>query len=234
MAISTNHFIFSKLILQMTNFQTSRVAMVDCQVRPSDVTKYPIINALLRTPKEKYVPIEKQSIAYMGEHLKISDNRVILDPRIFAKMLDAISIKSEELVLDVACGTGYSTAVIAKLAQAVVALESDHDLATFAQKALEDNGVDNAIVIKGELSNGDAKHGLYDVIIIEGGIGKLSDKLKEQLKDGGRIIGIFMDGAMGQCYLGIKKGSNITWRSEFDASAPILKDFTITETFSLI
>ncbi|MDB9920030.1 protein-L-isoaspartate O-methyltransferase, partial [Amylibacter sp.] len=110
----------------MTNFQTARVAMVDCQVRPSDVTKYPIIDALLQTPKEKYVPIEKQSIAYMGEHLKISDNRVILDPRIFAKMLDSISIKSEELVLDVACGTGYSTAVIARLAQAVVALESDH------------------------------------------------------------------------------------------------------------
>ena len=90
----------------MTNFQTAREAMVDCQVRPSDVTKYPIIDALLKTPKEKYVPIEKQSIAYMGEHLTLSENRIILDPRIFAKMLDAVSIKSEELVLDVACGTG--------------------------------------------------------------------------------------------------------------------------------
>ena len=107
-------------------------------------------------------------------------------------------------------------------------------MATFAQKALEDNGVDNAIVIKGELSNGDAKHGLYDVIIIEGGVGKLSDKLKEQLKDGGRIIGIFTDGAMGQCYLGIKKGSNITWRSEFDATAPIIKDFSESKSFTFV
>lgn len=218
----------------MTNFQTARESMVDCQVRPSDVTKYPIIDALLQTPKEKFVPIEKQSIAYMGEHLTLSNNRIILDPRIFAKMLDAVSIKSEELVLDVACGTGYSTAVIAKLAQAVVALESDNKLAEFAQKALEDEGVDNAIVICGELQNGDKKHSLYDVIIIEGGVQKLSEDLKIQLKDGGRIICIFTDGAIGQCFLGIKRGSDITWRSEFDATAPIIKDFSETKSFSLV
>ncbi|MDA8779641.1 methyltransferase domain-containing protein, partial [Amylibacter sp.] len=157
-----------------------------------------------------------------------------LDPRIFAKMLDAVSIKSKELVLDVACGTGYSTAVIAKLAQAVVALESDNKLAKFAQTALEDEGVDNAIVISGELQDGDEKHGLYDVIIIEGGVQKLSEKLETQLKDGGRIICIFTDGAIGQCFLGIKKGSDITWRSEFDATAPIIKDFSETKSFSLI
>lgn len=218
----------------MTDFQTAREAMVDCQVRPSDVTKYPIIDALLRTPKEKYVPKEKQSIAYMGEHITLSNDRVILDPRIFAKMLDAVSIRSEELVLDVACGTGYSTAVIAKLAQAVVALESDNNLAKFAQKALEDEGVDNAIVISSDLREGDEKHGLYDVIIIEGGVQKLSDKLKAQLKDGGRIICIFANGSMGQCFLGKKRGADITWRSEFDATAPILKDFVEEKSFSLI
>ena len=81
----------------MTNFQTAREAMVDFQVRPSDVTKYPIIDALLKTPKEKYVPLEKQSVAYIGEHITLPDNRVILDPRIFAKMLDAVSIRAEEL-----------------------------------------------------------------------------------------------------------------------------------------
>jgi protein-L-isoaspartate(D-aspartate) O-methyltransferase len=202
----------------MTNFQTAREAMVDCQIRPSDVTKYPIIDALLKTPKEKYVPLEKQSVAYMGEHITLQDNRVILDPRIFAKMLDAVSIRAEELVLDVGCGTGYSTAVIAKL----------------AQKALEDEGVDNAIVISGNLYDGDEKHGLYDVIIIQGGVQMISKNLKDQLKDGGRIISIFTDGAMGQCFLGIKRRSDITWRSEFDASAPIIKDFTEPKSFTFV
>jgi protein-L-isoaspartate(D-aspartate) O-methyltransferase len=218
----------------MTNFQTAREAMVDCQVRPSDVTKYPIIDALLKTPKEKYVPLEKQSVAYIGEHITLPDNRVILDPRIFAKMLDAVSIRAEELVLDVGCGTGYSTAVIAKLAQAVVALESNIEMAEFAQKALEGEGVDNAIVISGNLYDGDEKHGLYDVIIIQGGVQKISKNLKDQLKDGGRIISIFTDGAMGQCFLGIKRGSDITWRSEFDATAPIIKDFSESKSFTFV
>jgi len=149
-------------------------------------------------------------------------------------MLDAISIRSEELVLDVGCSTGYSTAVIAKLAQAVVALESNIDMAEFARKALEDEGVDNAIVISGNLYDGDEKHGLYDVIIIQGGVQKISKNLKDQLKDGGRIISIFTDGAMGQCFLGIKRGSDITWRSEFDATAPIIKDFSESKSFTFV
>ena len=102
------------------------------------------------------------------------------------------------------------------------------------RKALEGEGVDNAIVISGNLSDGDEKHGLYDVIIIQGGVQKISKNLKDQLKDGGRIISIFTDGAMGQCCLGIKRGSDITWRSEFDASAPIIKDFSESKSFTFV
>jgi len=221
-------------IKPMTNFQTAREAMVDCQVRPSDVTKYPIIDALLRTPREKYVPKEKKSVAYMGEHITISQNRVILDPRTFAKMLDTVAINSNELVLDVACGTGYSTAVIAHLAEAVVAVESNGAFADFAREALENESVDNAIVVNATFIDGAVKHGLYDVIIIQGAIQNFPESLVKQLKDGGRVVAIFASGAMGQCKIGIKKGQNIVWRSEFDATAPLLKGFTEPKTFSLI
>ena len=218
----------------MINFQAAREAMVDCQVRPSDVTKYPIIDALLRTPREKYIPKEKQSIAYMGEHITISKNRVILDPRTFAKMLDTAAINSNELVLDVACGTGYSTAVIAHLAEVVVATESNEAFADFAREALENESVDNAIVVNATFVDGAVKHGLYDVIIIQGAIQNFPDTLTKQLKDGGRVIAIFANGAMGQCKIGIKKGKSIAWRSEFDATAPLLEGFTEPKIFSLI
>lgn len=216
----------------MTDFQAAREAMVDCQVRPSDVTKYAIIDALLRTPREVYVPAEKQAVAYVGEHIAVSPNRVILDPRTFAKMLDAVSIRADELVLDVACGTGYSTAVIASLAQAVVALEDDANLANTASETLAAQDVDNAIVVNALLSSGAAKHGPYDVIVVEGAIEEFSAPLAAQLKDGGRVVAIFTDGAMGQCRIGTKSGDKITWRSDFDATAPLLEGFTKPKTFS--
>lgn len=216
----------------MTNFKAAREAMVDCQVRPSDVTKYPIIDALLRTPREDYVPVAKQPVAYVGEHISVSPNRSILDPRTFAKMLDAVSISSDELVLDVASGTGYSTAVIAHLAEAVVALEDDAALATVANQTLSDAGVDNAIVVNGALNTGAAKHGPYDVIVVEGAIETFSDALTKQLKDGGRAVAIFADGVAGQCYIGRKVGDRMNWRPEFDASAPMLDGFSKPETFS--
>ncbi len=216
----------------MTDFKAAREAMVDCQVRPSDVTKYPIIDALLRTPRENYVPADKQAVAYMGKHIAVSASRFILDPRTFAKMLDAVSIHPDDLVLDVACGTGYSTAIIAHLAQAVVALEDDATLANAASETLSDAGVDNAIVVNAMLSAGAPKHAPYDVIVIEGAIEVFSDTLAKQLKEGGRAVAIFAQGPAGQCYVGTKSGERINWRSEFDASAPLLDDFTKPETFS--
>lgn len=141
----------------------------------------------------------------MGEHITISQNRVILNPRTFAKMLDTVAINSNELVLDVACGTGYSTAVIAHLAEAVVAVESNGAFADFAREALENESVDNAIVVNATFTDGAVKHGLYDVIIIQGAIQNFPESLVKQLKDGGRVVAIFASGAMGQCKIGIKK-----------------------------
>lgn len=216
----------------MTDFQAAREAMVDCQVRPSDVTKYPIIDALLRTPREIYVPEAKQAVAYVGEHIAVGEERVILDPRTFAKMLDAISIRSDELVLDVACGTGYSTAIISHLAEVVVALENNEAMAKQAGETLSEAGIDNAIVVNAALSAGAPKHGPYDVIVVEAAIQEFPDTLANQLKDGGRVVAIIDDGEISQCKVGIKTGQKIAWRAEFDATAPLLAGFEKPEAFS--
>ncbi len=106
----------------MTDFSTRRLMMVDTQIRPSDVTKFPIIDALLAVPREVYVPRDRRETAYMSDNLPIGSGRVILEPRTFAKFLDALNIQPDEAVLDLGCGLGYSTAVIARLAEAVVAV----------------------------------------------------------------------------------------------------------------
>ena len=148
----------------MTDFSTRRTMMVDTQVRPSDVTKFPIIDAMLTVAREDFVPTAQREAAYVGENLALGEGRVLLEPRTLAKMLDVLAIDADELVLDLGCAFGYSSAVIARMAQAVVAVEQDADMARDAQDALVAAGADNAVVHQGPLIDGAALHGPYDVI----------------------------------------------------------------------
>jgi protein-L-isoaspartate(D-aspartate) O-methyltransferase len=128
---------------------------------------------------------------------------------------------------------GYSAALLARLGDTVVALESDEAQAEDAQRTLSENGVDNAAVVAGPLEEGVAKHGPYDVIVIEGGVETLPSALTSQLKDGGRIAALFMNGALGEVRIGIKRGETIDWRRAFNATAPVLAGFAHKEEFVL-
>ena len=217
----------------MSEFATRRVMMVDTQVRPSDVTKFPIIDAMLSVPRETFVPDDKREVAYVGENLALAPGRVVLEARTLAKLLDALDVQPGDLVLDLGCGLGYSTAVIARLAETVVAVEEDEALAADAQRILSEEGVDNAVVVTGKLTDGAAKCAPYDVITVEGGVEVMPDSVLAQLKDGGRIGAVFMDGAVGTAKVGYKTGARMTWRPVFNAAAPVLPGFRKAQGFTL-
>lgn len=217
----------------MSEFATRRVMMVDTQVRPSDVTKFPIIDAMLTVPRETFVPYDRREAAYVGENLPLVPGRVVLEARTMAKLLDALDVQPAELVLDIGCGLGYSAAVIARLAETVVAVEEDETLAAEAQRLLSEEGVDNAVVVTGKLAEGSVKCAPYDVITVEGGVEQVPDAILAQLKEGGRIGAVFMDGAVGTARVGYKTGGRVTWRSVFNASAPVLAGFHVKREFTL-
>ena len=217
----------------MSEFATRRVMMVDTQVRPSDVTKFPIIDAMLTVPRETFVPDDKREVAYVGENLALAPGRVVLEARTLAKLLDALDVQPGDLVLDLGCGLGYSTAVIARLAETVVAVEEDEALAADAQRILSEEGVDNAVVVAGKLTDGAAKCAPYDVITVEGGVEVMPDSVLAQLKDGGRIGAVFMDGAVGTARIGYRIDGSMTWRSVFNAAAPVLPGFRKAQGFTL-
>lgn len=209
----------------MIDFATRRTMMVDTQVRPSDVTKFPIIEAMLAVPREDFVPSAQREAAYMGENLDLGQGRVLLEPRTLAKMLDALAITTGELVLDVGGAMGYSTAVIAHMAEAVVTVEEDEAMAHEAQEALMAAGADNTVVHVGPLVEGAQQHGPYDVIILQGGVQQVPDALIDQLKEDGRIAALFMYGALGEVRIGRKRGADVSWRMAFNAAAPVLPGF---------
>lgn len=207
--------------------------MVNTQVRPSDVTKFPIIDAMLDVKRELFVPSDKREAAYVGENIVLSDTRVILEPRSFAKLLDALNVQPTEVVLDLGCGLGYSTAVLAQVAEFVVGVEADESMATEAQATLSQEGIDNAAVLAGPLAEGAAKSGPYDVIILEGSAETVPDALLVQLKEGGRIGCLFAEGALGVARVGYKLDGRINWRDFFNAGAPVLEGFSKERAFAL-
>ena len=217
----------------MTDYKTRRKIMVDTQIRPSDVTKFPVIDAFLSVPREKFVPDGKREAAYIGENFQIGQSRIILEPRTLAKLLDALDIHNDELVLDIGSGLGYSSAIISLIAQVVIALEDDSSLASEAEEILSEIGVDNVVVQIGKLEDGAPEHGPYDVIILQGGVGDIPGSILNQLKNGGRIGAIFIEEGLGTAKIGFKLNNKISWRYSFNATAPILPGFSKQKDFVL-
>jgi protein-L-isoaspartate(D-aspartate) O-methyltransferase len=222
-----------RMSLAMTDFAARRTMMVDTQVRPSDVTKFPIIDAMLSVPRELFVPREQAEAAYISENVPIAPGRVVLEPRTLGKLLDALNIEGDELVLDIGAGYGYSSALVAQMAEAVIAVEEDESLSGEAQTILSEQGADNVVLHVGPLTDGAPQHGPYDAILIQGGVEQVPDSLLEQLKDGGRIGCVFMEGALGVVRIGYKIDGDITWRFAFNASAPVLPGFAKEAVFAL-
>ena len=207
--------------------------MVDTQIRPSDVTKFPIIDAFLFVPREKFVPDGKREAAYIGENFQIGQSRVILEPRTLAKLLDALDVNNDELVLDIGTGLGYSSAVISLVAEFVIAVEDDSSLASEAEEILSEIGADNVVVEINKLEEGAPEHGPYDVIIIQGGVEEIPGSILKQLKNGGRVGAIFIEKGLGTAKIGFKLNDKINWRYSFNAAAPVLPGFFKQKDFVL-
>ena len=217
----------------MTDFQQRRTMMVDTQVRPNDVTKYPVIAAMLEIPREDFVPDARRDVAYVGENVDLGRGRVLLEPRTLAKMVDTLDVQPTDLVLDVGTGLGYSAAVLGRLGQAVVAVEEDAEMAAAATQRLAAARADNVVVVQGRLAEGHAAQAPYDAVLIGGGIEDLALPIAEQLAEGGRIVALFREGNLGVVRRGQKIDGRIDWRFGFNAAAPVLPGFAARPGFSL-
>lgn len=217
----------------MTDYTSRRTMMVDTQVRPSDVTKFPIIDAMLSVPREAFVPDGKREAAYVGENLDIGGGRFMLEPRTLAKMLEVLDIQPTHVGLDIACGLGYSTAVLAQMCDFVVAVEDDDSRAQEAQAILSEQGIDNAAVMAGALNEGSQKSGPYDIIVVQGGVEDVPEAVLAQLREGGRIACVFAEDTLGVVRVGHKIDGAVNWRFAFNASAPVLPGFEKSAVFAL-
>ncbi|KGJ02151.1 protein-L-isoaspartate O-methyltransferase [Paracoccus versutus] len=217
----------------MTDFAQRRTMMVDTQVRPNEVTSYPVIEAMLNVPREQFVPESRRDVAYVGNNIDLAPGRVLLEPRTLGKMMDVLDLQNGDLVLDVGCGYGYSAAVMARIAEAVVALEEDAAMAAEAESRLAAQDVFNVAVVQGALAEGCASQAPYDAILIEGAVEQVPEALADQLREGGRIVAMFREGNLGTVRIGHKRDGRLNWRFGFHATAPLLPGFARPRGFVL-
>jgi protein-L-isoaspartate(D-aspartate) O-methyltransferase len=219
----------------MSGFVSARQKMVDGQVRTSDVTDHRIIDAMLAVPREDFVPESKRALAYLDLDLDVSENaavkRYLLKPQLTAKLLQAAGIGANDCVLIVGCATGYVAALAARLAAKVTAIETDSALVARGQAALAAGGIQNVTLKAAELVHGDPQNAPYDVIILGGATETTTEILCEQLKEGGRLVGVFATTRPPRALVVTRSHGDFGTRILFDAVAPILPGFARVPAF---
>ncbi len=218
----------------MADFQQARKNMVDCQIHPNGVITPDLLEAFEQTPRELFVPDEYQKMACNDEDIPLGHGRYLLEPSVHARMIQALELKSEDVVLDIGGGTGYSAAIISPLVSTVVAIESENDLSKRAEKIWESTGLCNIAFFEGALEEGNAGHAPYDSIIINGAVAQVPEKILEQLVSGGRLVCVVKEAGhvMGQAHLFQKlEDGQYSSYALFDAGTPYLKGFEPKPSF---
>ena len=220
--------------MQKSLFATARKTMVDCQLRPSKVTDQFILDAFLTIPREDFVGKQQRALAYVDEDLQLSGGRCLMEPMVLARLLQALEIRPDDSVLIVGAGCGYGTAVAAKLAGSVIAIETRANLVDKAQDVLVSIGIDNAAIVKSRLVDGYPDEGPYDRILIEGGVETVPDSLLEQLTPKGRLAAIYRKPGhpVGVASVWTRSGKEFTRTPLFDARVPNLDEFNAKVEFS--
>jgi len=107
------------------DFSAARRNMVERQVRTNKVTDEAVLEALAQLPRERFVPESLSAVAYIDEDVPLGNGRYLMEPMVFARLVQAAQLQPGDRVLDLGCGCGYSTAILSRLANQVIALESD-------------------------------------------------------------------------------------------------------------
>lgn len=212
----------------MIDFQKARTNMVDCQIRPSDVTDYGILDAFGSVPRELFVHQSQRSLAYIDEDILVADGempRYLMEPMAMAKLVQLADIEADAIVLDIGCATGYSSAILSRLCSSVIAVESDETLVELASETLSAQGYDNVAVVNAPLQAGCPSEGPFDAIFIGGAVDVVPEALGKQLKDGGRMVVVEGQGNTGEALIYVRDGEVLSGRTSFNCAVKPLPGF---------
>src|SRR5579883_147861 len=194
----------------MTDYQAARLNMVESQIRPNKVTDPALLEAMLAVPRELFVPSHLRGIAYIDEDIPLGNGRFLMEPMVLGRLLQLAALGPADAVLEIGCGSGYASALMARLAHHVVALEEDSRLAAQAADAFRQLGLKNVSLVHGPLADGYPQRAPYQAILFA------------VLKKGE---------GMGKGILMTRTGGGLGHRVIFDAGTPFLPGFAPQPSF---
>lgn len=216
----------------VVDYQSARLNMVESQIRPNKVSDPAIIEAMLAVPRELFVPAPLRGIAYVDEDISLGGGRYLMEPMVFGRLMQVAAIRREDVVLEIGCGSGYASAVMARLARKVVALEEDPALAHDAAERFAELSLSNVVPVKGSLAAGWPQLAPYDVILFDGAVAAIPPVIAGQLAKGGRLVAVVQaDSCIGKAVLMTRVEDVYAQRIVFDAATPMLPGFAARPSF---
>lgn len=221
---------------QMNEVSTAenRFNMVECQLKPGGIRDYRVTKHMNSIPREAFIGGTSRDLAYADLQLQCvagEATRTMLTPTALALMIELADIQADDVVLDIAGGTGYSAAVLAGLASTVIALEDDEAFNEKAGAIWQELGIDNAVAVCGPLPEGQAKQGPFNVIFINGCLADTPVTLLEQLAEDGRLVCVQKVDGTEKAHIYRRIGDRLSTQIAFDNAAPDLTVFDPVPTF---
>ena len=216
----------------MPDLAAQRLNMLESQLRPNQINDPDLLQAMGELPRELFLPKHLRGIAYVDEDIPLGGGRVLVAPLVLARLIQSAGVRPSDNVLDIACGPGYSTAVLARLCHRAIGLESVHELAAEASRRLRDLGIRNASVVEGALAAGHAAGAPYDVILLGGTVEEVPPAVTDQLAEGGRLVTVVRGReGVGRITLIEKLAGSLASRAIHDAATAPLAGFARPERF---
>ena len=213
------------------DYAAARRNMVESQLRPNKVTDPALLDALASVPRELFVPAALRSVAYVDEDVPLGRGRFLMEPMILGRLLELAAVRPSDVALAVGVGLGYSTAILARVAGRVVALESDRELAQQAAQTLQILGAANVALVEGPLAEGAPRQAPFDVILLDGAVDRVPPALVDQLAEGGRLVAVVRTAGIGRATLMTRRAGVVASRVAFDAAVPRLPGFAAAAAF---
>lgn len=193
--------------------EQARINMVKQQIRTWEVLDPKVLDIITRIPREEFAPAEYRELAFADTEIPIGHGQKMMEPKMEARILQALDIQPTDSILEIGTGSGYLTACLASMGGLVTSLDIHTDFTTSANEHLKRHGIDNTVLLTENGLIGPRKEGPYDVIAVTGSIPKIDEKLKRQLTLGGRLFAVEGDSPAMHGILVTRVG-DYQWRDE--------------------
>jgi protein-L-isoaspartate(D-aspartate) O-methyltransferase len=217
------------------NIEQARFNMVEQQTRPWDVLDQTVLDLLMQVKRETFVPSAHQLLAFTDTEIALTaggagSGEVMLAPKYDAKMLQELQLTKTEAVLEIGTGSGYATALLAKLARHITSLEINPQLAAQAQRNLATAGIANATVHVADGSRFSSTE-KFDAIVLGGSVSLIPQNLLDCLREGGKLYAYLGQAPVMKAVLCVKAGKALPQTTLFETNIAPLREFASAASF---